>query len=290
MFTIFPNLNSVTFTNVSITSVTTDSFTNCGKLISIYLNFNNFPTLPSAFASTCINVTSLYLMTNYIKELDNDALKGLTFLNYFYAAQNNITCIPPGLFTHTPVVQFIDLSYNQISEIDSSTFKGLANLNNINLMYNKIVNLPAFDVTNTGLTMSFMLMLGDNPIKSVSPKFITNIFTTRGGSPMSANVMLYNSQNLTTTCFPSTQYFYGTIFSSNWPTANISLGLCYSNWKAEYETTPVSCRGNAPVETTTSKNENGNGSVGGKWPFGDKNFFAIITNAMKNFTANVSFY
>jgi hypothetical protein len=280
---------SISMSNVSLTNVVSNAITDCGNLISVMIMSNNFPLLPANFASTCINMTQLYLSQNKIKQLHEDSLKGLTFLTQIFAPNNNISCIPSGLFKHTPVLTFIEFSYNQISEIDPNAFKGLASLSMVGFAYNHIINLPAFDFTGAGLTMGMNLMFSGNSINSISPQFIAKLFTTRYGFSMT-NVQLMSPYN-STSCIP-TNSFYSQIYNSNWPTANISLSACYANWKEDFQTRPVSCASIGSPETTTKKTEDGDDSSeeqNGRWPFGGKDFFAIITNAMKNFTANVAF-
>lgn len=285
IFKIFPNTQSVGLFNVSLTNLVSNAFANCGNLISITISQNNFPTLPASFAPTCINVTQLMISYNRIKTFDNEALKGLTFLTMFYASYNNVTCIPPGLFKNTPIIQYIDLGYNQISEIDRTAFTGLANLNSVMLSGNRIVNLPSFDLTLTGSTMGFSMMIDNNPINSINPTFLGAFFTSRMGNMISAYLYFMNSQNISSCIPPQSQF--SSIGTYNWAVANISLPTCYANWKSEYAMTPVTC---APIVTPESTTRI-YGSGSGRWPFGsDKNFFAIISDTMKNFTANVSFY
>ncbi|KAG5683854.1 hypothetical protein PVAND_013116 [Polypedilum vanderplanki] len=283
LFTIFPKLNSISFNNVSLTNVVSNAFANCGNLMTIMISSNDFTTLPTNFASTCINVTTLQLFSNNIKSIDADAFKGLTFLSYLYLINNKIACIPPKLFQNTPVISYIDLSNNQISEIHADTFKNLPSLTNINLMNNSIVNLPAFDLTGTNLAMmSLMFQIYYNPINSISPKFISNIYSNRGGAMSAPSVMLYTTgtNSIINTCIPDNSNSYS-IYGSNWPTANLLLAPCYANWKDSYQTS-LSCAPNYPTDIGNSFNSS--------FPFGGKNFFSIITNIVKNFTATVTFY
>ena len=277
--------------DVSLSNLVSNAITNCGFLTNINIMQNNFPDLPASFAP-CINVTNINLMTNNIKNVNVDALKGLTFLTYLGLRDNQITCIPPGLFRNTPVIMSIDLSENQITNFDRLTFKGLPNLNQIMLSSNKIASIPSFDLTLTGMTMGFMFMLDNNPIMAVNPQFLTNLFSSRSGYMSMTNINFFDSYGNITTCFPkNNMYVTSQISYYNWPTANISLGDCYANWTPELETTPVSC---APPATTTQKVPTTTGGGGSgedfrRWGSG-KNFFAIISNAMRNFTANVQFF
>ncbi|KAG5683754.1 hypothetical protein PVAND_013019 [Polypedilum vanderplanki] len=108
----------------------------------------------------------------------------------------------------------------------------------INLVNNSIINLPAFDLTGSSLTsMSLMLQLYDNQYNSISPKFLSNIFT--GRTTVSINVTLYTTGPTSNfTCISNTTSY--SIYNFNWPTADASLGPCYANWKDSYQTN-LSC-------------------------------------------------
>jgi hypothetical protein len=302
LFSIFPELTSILFENVSITNVDSDAIANCGLMDHIGFTLNNFTILPASFASTCSNLTQLNLNQNNIKELHEDSLKGLNILQYFYASHNNITCLPSGLFKHTPVISNIELGGNQISEIQPNAFEGLANIHYINLESNRIINLPALDFTGASFADFLSLQFTNNPINSISPQFVAKLFAI-SRLVTHTNVVINSDLNETVCFSPNSEYNY--VSNYNWPVANISLSACYANWNDEYQTKPVSCATIESVETTTKKDEEGGDEDGedddedseeenerthGHWPLGDKNYLAIITNAMKNFTANVLFH
>ena len=296
LFWIFPNIQSFSMQSVSLNNLVTDAFTNAGNMVSLTIAENNFPDLPASFCPSCINVTSLNLMTNNIVNVDAEAFKGLQFVNYVMLRDNKITCIPPGLFRNTPVIQNIDLYGNQITSLDRLTFKGLPNLNSVMLGSNKIASIPDFDLTLTGMTMGFNMMMDDNPIMAFNPQFLTNLFSTRTGYTMT-NLNFYGTYENITSCIPKNNMYTSSIGSWNWPMANISLGNCYANWTPELESTPVSCATPVDPSITTPKIPTTTGGSGGHESGEDfhhwgskKNLFAIISNAMRNFTANVQFF
>lgn len=292
LFSTFPNIQSFMMQNTNLNTLVTDAFTNAGNMVSLSLTENNFPDIPASFCSSCINMTSLNLMGNNIVNVDNEAFKGMKFLNSVMLRDNKITCIPPGLFRNTPVIQMIDLYGNQITSFDPSTFKGLPNLNSIMLGFNKIASIPDFDFTLTGMSMGFNVMLDNNPIMAINPQFLTNMFITRSGY-MSTMLSFFDSYENITTCFPKNNMYTSSISSWSWPMANISFEDCYANWTPELELTPVSCAPPTDDTTTqkvpTSTGGNGSGEDFRGWGL-KKNFFAIISNAMRNFTANVQFH
>jgi len=297
LFWIFPNLQSFMMQNVALNNLVTDAFTNAGNMVSLGITENNFPDLPASFCSSCINVTTLSMATNNIINVDTEAFKGLKFVNYITLRDNKITCIPPGLFRNTPVIQNIDLYGNQITSLDRLTFKGLPNLNSIMLGFNKIAAIPDFDLTLTGMTMGLNMMFENNPIMAFHPQFLTNFFSLRMGGYMMAMLSFYDTYENTTSCIPRNSMYASSIGSWNWPIANISLGDCYANWTPELELTPVSCAPPVDPSITTPKVPTTTGGSGGNESGEDfhrwgtkKNLFAIISNAMRNFTANVQFY
>ncbi|CAG9806319.1 unnamed protein product [Chironomus riparius] len=291
LFFTFPNIQSFIMQNTNLSHLVSDAFTNAGNMVSLTLNENNFPDIPASFCSSCINMTSLNLMNNNIINVDKEAFKGLKFLNNIMLRDNKISCIPPGLFQNTPVIQMIDLYGNQITSFDRLTFKGLPNLYSVMLSSNKIASIPDFDFTLTGMSMGLSFQLDNNPIIAMHPQFLTNLFSLRSGY-MSTNINFYDSYENTTNCFPKMNMYTSSISGWSWPMANISLGNCYANWTPELELTPVSCA-TPSVDTTTQKiSSSTEGSESGEdfhgWGL-KKNFFAIISNAMRNFTANVQF-
>lgn len=290
LFSIFPNVQSVNIYNVSLNHLVSDAFTNAGNVVSMSIYDNNFPDLPASFCSSCINITSLNMMNNYIVNVDNEAFKGLKFLTTLMLQSNKISCIPPGLFRNTPVIQHIDLSYNQITSLDRLTFKGLPNLYYIMLGSNRIASIPDFDFTLTGTYMGLNMMFDSNPVMAIHPQFLTHLFTSRTGYSSSINININDNYGNTTTCLPKNNMYTTSISSWSWPVANISIDTCYANWTPELEFTPVSCAPPIDLTTTTTEKSGGNESDEDFHHWGlKKNFFAIISNAMRNFTANVQF-
>jgi hypothetical protein len=277
--------------NTNLNTLVTDAFINAGNMVSLTLSENNFPDIPASFCSSCINMTSLNLMLNNIVNVDNNAFKGMKFLTNVMLRDNKIKCIPPGLFRNTPVIQMIDLYGNQITSFDRLTFKGLPNLGSVMLGSNKIASIPNFDFALTGMSMGFNIMFDNNPIMAVHPQFLTSMFGLRAGY-MSTMLSFFDTFGNTTNCFPKNNMYTSSISSWSWSMANISLGNCYDNWTSELELTPVSCAPPTTDTTTqkipTSTGGNGSGEDFHGWGL-KKNFFAIISNAMRNFTANIQF-
>lgn len=295
LFSRFIKLQSFGMANTSLNNLVSNAFTNCGLLTSITLTQNDFPVIPSSFASTCVNVTMLNLFQNNIQAVDSDAFVGLRYLNYVMLRENKITCLPPGVFRHTTVLSNIDLSNNLITKLDPATFRGLPNLNSVMLGNNPIASIPAFDFKYTGMTMGLNIMIENNPIMAISPMFLTRLFAHRTGYTSSTYVNFFDTYGNTTTCIPRNNMYTSHISTYSWPMANVTLTECYNNWNEEEENKPVSCASSLPATTvqpatsTLPADENESGEDPHQW-IKNRNFFAIISNAMKNFTANVQFF
>ncbi|KAG5669793.1 hypothetical protein PVAND_000086 [Polypedilum vanderplanki] len=222
-----------------------------------------------------------------MKSIDADAFKGLILLRFIDMSNNELKCIPPTLLQKKPMINYLMFNNNQISEIHADTFKNLPNVYNIDFMNNSIVNLPAFDFTGTiSSSTSIIIQFDYNPFNSISPKLLFNVFNNRNGTTGFISVMLFTLMSGLITCILNSPDAVQ-ISNSTLATANVTLWPCYDNWKDSYQT-HLSCAPNYPVESTTKKVdiENGNSN----FPLSVKNFFSIITNIVKNFTATVTFY
>lgn len=143
VFKYFPNIQIATIRNASVTTLVTDAFMYCSTLRQISITDNPaLKELPSRFAQTCTNITSIYIQRNGVEVIQVDALQGLSKLTNIDFQSNKIKSIPPGFFAYTPLVTFAKLSINSLTQLDVDTLQGLSELQVIDFMYNSIKCFP----------------------------------------------------------------------------------------------------------------------------------------------------
>lgn len=109
----FKSLKNIDFWKTGISSL--EPLTNCSKIESIDLRFNNITELQTNVFKMCANMETLILVKNEIQAVDIGAFKGLRELKH------------------------LDLSYNEIRCLDNEAFKELENLKRLNLEGNSIL-------------------------------------------------------------------------------------------------------------------------------------------------------
>jgi Leucine-rich repeat (LRR) protein len=169
MFDIFQNVQQFYAYESHITTMTTNAFRNCSKMIYITLMNNNFPIIPASFAESCTNINYLLLHNNSIQSLHKDAFKGLVNLIQVALYYNKIAYIEPGTFQNAPSLANLALSWNLITDIHPSTYTGMTNLTYIDLMYNNLTVLPSLDLTN--MPSLYAIYIYDNDIWAIDPQF-----------------------------------------------------------------------------------------------------------------------
>ena len=112
-----------------------------------------------------INLKTLKLQDNRIKELKINTFNNLIKLEYLYLNNNQITQIEPNTFDGLSSLKELYLGNNIISELKENTFNGLSSLQKLELQNNSI-NIVKPGVFN-GLSSLKELYLGSNKIRAL---------------------------------------------------------------------------------------------------------------------------
>jgi Leucine-rich repeat (LRR) protein len=180
LFDSLRNLQSFQVDNVEVTTMTTDAFQNCLKMVQIFVRENNFPNVPAGFAQSCSALKSLHLQTNHIKTFDKDALKGLVSLETIQLSFNEITTLDVLTFTHTPNLENIFMNQNALKSIHPDLF-ATNGPTQLDFTGNQIQSLPVLRMKSYDTI--FMLSFGKNQINSIDRQFITDFFSVQGHVP-----------------------------------------------------------------------------------------------------------
>lgn len=89
----------------------------------------------SRYAKTLV---ALNLQNCNIKDIDDDAFRGLTHLQKLTLSSNNISQVKDRWFQELMSLQQLDLSYNKITTIQSLAFERLSNLRRLDLSENRL--------------------------------------------------------------------------------------------------------------------------------------------------------
>ena len=104
------------------------------ELKNLYLNNNNIIYIKSGTFDPLINLSSLNLNSNKLRNIDNTFIVNLDKLKYFNIANNELTLLPIKWLPYN--LQRIYIEGNAIEYISSNTFEGSYNLNRIVLSLN----------------------------------------------------------------------------------------------------------------------------------------------------------
>lgn len=165
-----------------ISDIHPQAFIGARQLAFINLSANSLQgTLPFNTFSTNYNLKTLDLSVNrlqsvgnmsilmlqnldlsrcQIKEIKNDSLKSLPWLNYLNLSHNPIEKIPDNI--QSWVLQDLDISYCRLTSITNDTFKRLPEIERINLIGNRFTNIFKVDMFTYNERLS-SLKLADNP-------------------------------------------------------------------------------------------------------------------------------
>ena len=116
-------------------------------LSRLFLDKNRFVELPSTKRlGISPGLTSLSISSNYIKEVNQESLRGYDNLTYLNLADNDIGEISANTFTPTPRLEILYLSNNRIYYIPLGSFNSLPYLRELSLDNNAFAMSGAFQV------------------------------------------------------------------------------------------------------------------------------------------------
>jgi Leucine-rich repeat (LRR) protein len=168
MFETMKNLKEFQAVGVELTTLTSNAFTNCLMMEKIYMDYNNFPEIPSGFAQSCSALRYLQLEYCHVKAVDKDAFKGLTNLEEIMLNVNEIAVLDPQTFIHTPNLKWIYFNNNVLTAIHPDLFATLSP-QYVSFERNQIQSLPAIHFS----TMSNLesISFHQNSIKKMDRRF-----------------------------------------------------------------------------------------------------------------------
>ncbi|KAL7045218.1 hypothetical protein ACKWTF_002173 [Chironomus riparius] len=228
IFRIFPNLQVIQMSNVSMTKLTSDAFIYCNNLTTISVTFNNFTTIPSKFAYRCKNLDKISFNYDQIVAIHENALSGLKNLKVLDLSCNKISCIPSKLFESSLQIENISFKNNEIKVLDEDLFGKLKAIKIINLDGNKIAFIPIMSFDQSALMNSLNLILNDNPLYAIEPKFI-EVFFEAEGTQSSINFTITNNEGI---CIPR-EFEHQVVQKINFKSAGDALSACYAHWSSD---------------------------------------------------------
>ncbi|XP_043667582.1 chondroadherin-like [Vespula pensylvanica] len=128
--------NRVKCSNVSLE----EALDQGNNVISAILIFqSDIRQLPKdTFSRYAKTLVALNLQNCNIKDIDDDAFRGLTYLQKLTLSSNNISQVKDRWFQELMSLQQLDFSYNQITTIQSLAFERLSNLRRLDISENRL--------------------------------------------------------------------------------------------------------------------------------------------------------
>lgn len=224
IFSMFPEMSAFHAYDAGITSIVTDNFVNCSRLLLISLQDNPFTELPSGFASTCLHLLTI-TSSGSLETLHVDSLKGLTRLVYLILNHNRISCLPLGLFDNTPNLREAVFADNLISTLDPNLFFQAPMLYIMGLNNNSISTIPNLKFNRTHLTV--ILYLQENPITSIDPEFFDSFVSYFHILNSTHPATIDFSDAKPGSCIPSDN---SVVTTDNYAQVNSAYSTCRNNW------------------------------------------------------------
>lgn len=118
----FRFLDSMTLTQIFITEINADAFTNCSWLRGLGLDSNLIMSIaPNAFASNRF-LSSLSINSNYLENLPQHIFSPLINLESLYINQNFLQILHADIFGQNPVLEVVSMSNNRIHAVSPNVF------------------------------------------------------------------------------------------------------------------------------------------------------------------------
>ena len=161
-----PTVKGLSFSRAGIQNISNNAFKNFYDLHSLHLDHNYIQTLQGdVFSTSLINLETLSLEANLIRELPYNLFHPLHNLNYLDLGTNLITDIPVKLFQNLQRLRTLNMSRNGIVSLPVKAFMPLFHLEWLDLSNNKLRELPGKVFEYTALER---LYLNDNELEYIS--------------------------------------------------------------------------------------------------------------------------
>ena len=119
-----------------IIALESGDFANLPNVTELYLNSNDFETLPAGIFAGLGNLQILFLYSNDLRTLPAGTFSGLANLDTLYLQENNLRTLPAGIFAGLGNLQILSLYNNDFRTLPAGVFEGLTGLNSLDLYGN----------------------------------------------------------------------------------------------------------------------------------------------------------
>ena len=124
-----------------IQDIQLDSFSNCPRIVKLYLNNNQISRIARAGLSTLKDLRTLEIRGNSLIDLPLFENQRLTNIDLSF---NIIQTVTPATFNLTKLLTKLNLENNELSVLEESVFENLKNLKYLFLANNKIIEINFF--------------------------------------------------------------------------------------------------------------------------------------------------
>jgi hypothetical protein len=117
-------LRAIQFSHNYIKNIDSLSFENANSLINLFINYNNFKSLPLGTFNSNASLNCLNLSYNELESIDFLAYSKLPSTNVILLNHNHITFMPSNSFQNIRTLVTLKLSHNNITELRQMAFQG----------------------------------------------------------------------------------------------------------------------------------------------------------------------
>lgn len=139
----FPNVEEIFVDSSGFSRLDEHSFSNCEHFWLIFVSYNRLFEVPARTFASNPNLLFLYLRSNQIRTIDDEAFVGIPLESLFLDG-NQIETVKGSWFAPlNSTLQILDLSYNQIRTLSQNSFGQLGNLKDLRIDGNNLTSVAA---------------------------------------------------------------------------------------------------------------------------------------------------
>ncbi|XP_019639112.1 PREDICTED: vasorin-like [Branchiostoma belcheri] len=169
-------VDKLSISHNNITSLDAECFKNM-NLTSLDLRSNALRELRSEWFIGIENLKTLLLSGNRIKTIQPNIFRSISQLHFLDLSHNDLVCLDPGCFKiNMHHLSLLDLRSNVLREVRSAWFIGLENLRTLLLSGNKIKRVPSNAFESTIHLQFLDLSHNDLQKKEKTPLFQVNVW------------------------------------------------------------------------------------------------------------------
>lgn len=145
-------------------------------LTTLDLSNNDADVLVSGALKGLSQLKELYLQSNNIGKVDDEAFEGLTSLSTLDLSNNRLVALPENAFMHTPNLMYFRVRNNSLTVLAPGLFRGLEYLVELDLSHNELKSEWLTESSFQELIRLVVLNLSHNKITQLDPQVFRDMY------------------------------------------------------------------------------------------------------------------